>query len=99
MSSKKELKAKADKKRNSEKTDETKREETWRRAINDDENKRKKRAQNGYEVKKEGTQEDLEFDSNVLDHLIAKSLLDKAKTVKAGDASKWPIIGVKKQEK
>ena len=50
-------------------------------------------------MKKEGTQEDLEFDSNVLDHLIAKSLLDKAKTVKAGDASKWPIIGLKKQDK
>ena len=99
IKSKKVLKAEADKERNSGKTDKAKREEARRRAINDDELKRKKRAENGYEVTVEGTEEDLEFDSNVLDHLIAKSLLDEAKTVKTGNASKWPIIGVKKQEK
>ena len=102
MSSKKDmakaLKALADKKRNGQKTDVDKRKEARRKAIAHDENQRNKKAKKGYELIKKGSEDDLTYDRDVLNYLIDENLLAMAKTVKAGRASKWPIIGVKKQE-
>ena len=102
MSSKKDmakaLKALADKKRNGQKTDEVKRKEARQKAIADEENQRNKKAKQGYELIKKGSEDDLTYDRDVLNYLIDENLLAMAKTVKAGRASKWPIIGVKKQE-
>ena len=67
--------------------------------IAHDENQRNKKAKKGYELIKKGSEDDLTYDRDVLNNLIDENLLAMAKTVKAGRASKWPIIGVKKPQK